>query len=293
MTSVVEAFEICRKRLEITATEQNDAARRQKEVRGHINTVFDIDRDFLTGSYARHTKTKPLKDVDIFFVLGEDEQSRRSEPPRKVLVAFRDCLREHYDPAQVGLGRRSVSVSFAKPGGSLAEGEVLSVDAVPAVPCNDHYEIPDDLTGEWIETNPEIHKLKATAKNVGLDQKWIPLVKMLKGWNAVAGRVIKPSFLVEVMALDLVEAPFHSYPDAIRRFLASAADRIHEAWPDPAGLGPAVSDQMTHPLRDAASLALLDAERRATRAFRSDSQGRTGEAIALWRELLGPYFPTR
>ena len=34
-------------------------------------TKFAIDRSFLTGSYARYTKTKPLKDIDIFFVLKD------------------------------------------------------------------------------------------------------------------------------------------------------------------------------------------------------------------------------
>jgi hypothetical protein len=294
MTSVPEAFEICRQRLEITATEQNEAARRQKEVREHIREAFEVDRDFLTGSYARHTKTKPLKDVDIFFVLGKAEARRRADQPRKILDAFQKCLEKHYDAEQLVRGRRSIEICFAKPGSAPSNGEnVLSVDVVPAFALGDHYEIPDDVTGKWIETNPETHKAKATAKNKLLDQKWIPLVKMLKGWNVTAGKPIKPSFLVEVMALDLVEGPVHSYPDAIRRFLASAADRIHEQWPDPAGLGPPVSDQMTKALCDAAEIACREAEKRATRAFRAEAQGRTGEAIALWHELLGPYFPTR
>ena len=90
MTTVLEAFETCRKRLELTKTEQDDAARRQKEVRRHIQGAFAVDRDFLTGSYARYTKTKPLKDVDIFFVLGEEERKRRGEPPHKVLDAFQE-----------------------------------------------------------------------------------------------------------------------------------------------------------------------------------------------------------
>ena len=30
-----------------------------------MDECFHIDRDFLTGSYKRWTKTKPLKDVDI------------------------------------------------------------------------------------------------------------------------------------------------------------------------------------------------------------------------------------
>ena len=48
-----------------------NATARHTEVREYLDTKFEIDRSFLTGSYARHTKSKPLKDIDIFFVLKE------------------------------------------------------------------------------------------------------------------------------------------------------------------------------------------------------------------------------
>ena len=294
MTTVAEAFEICRKRLEITQTEQDDASRRQQEVRGHVQAAFDVDRDFLTGSYARHTKTKPLKDVDIFFVFGPGDQGRCSESPAKTLDAVQECLRARYDNDQVERGRRSIGVTFEKSSPTQADdGKVFGVDVVPASPCGDHYEIPDEVLDDWIETNPEIHKTKATAKNAELSKSWVPLVKMMKGWNAVAGKPIKPSFLIEVMALELVEPPFNSYPDELRRLFAAMADRIDDVWQDPAGLGPAVSDQMTPAMCDAARAALVDAERAAARAFRAEAHGKNGEAIAIWRRLLGPYFPTR
>ena len=294
MASVSDAFEVFRKRLEITNSEQQDASRRQQEVRGHMQASFDIERDFLTGSYARHTKTKPLKDVDIFLVFGFGDQGRRSCPPQKVLDAAEACLREHYDADQVEPGRRSSGVTFERSSPTQSEdGKVFSVDVVPAVPCGDHYEIPDAVVGEWIETNPEAHKAKATAKNAEMTKHWVPLVKMAKAWNRVMGNPIKPSFLIEVMALELVEPPFQSYPDELRRLFAAMADRIDDVWPDPAGLGPAVSDQMTPGLCAAARSALVDAEKTAARAFRAEAQGRTGEAIAIWRGLLGPYFPAR
>ena len=259
-----------------------------------MQAAFDIDRDFLTGSYARHTKIKPLKDVDIFFVFGAGDKGRRSEPSSKTIDAVEACLREQYDDDQVERGRRSIGVTFEKSSPTQAEGgKVFGVDVVPAFQFGDHYEIPDDIIGSWIKTNPEIHKAKATAKNAELEKNWVPLVKMIKGWNSVAGKPIEPSFLIEVMALELVEPPFNSYPDELRRLFAALADRIEEVWTDPAGLGPPVSDQMTHDKCEAAKTALLNAERATTRAFRSEAQGKNGEAIAIWRELLGPYFPTR
>ena len=49
--------------------EQKNASARHQEVRDYLATKFEIERSFLTGSYERQTKTKPLKDIDIFFVL--------------------------------------------------------------------------------------------------------------------------------------------------------------------------------------------------------------------------------
>ena len=68
MLGTAEAFAKFRSRLELNDREQEDASRRQNEIRLKMDEQFDVEHDFLTGSYARHTKTKPLKDVDIFCV---------------------------------------------------------------------------------------------------------------------------------------------------------------------------------------------------------------------------------
>ena len=293
MITVDEAFEIYRQRLELSETEASDAIRRQKDVRECIRGSFDIERDFLTGSYARHTKTKPLKDVDIFFCLGEQDRHWRSKPPQEVLNAFEKCLAKKYGADSVEPGRRCVTVEFDKRNPTAdEEGKVLSNDAVPAYELEDCYEIPDRDLGKWIKTDPDTHKEQSTAKNKELGGKWVPLVKMLKRWNRSAGKPISPSFLIEVMALGLVDPPFRGYPSEVRRFCAAALDGIMSDWHDPAGLGPPVSDQMTPVKRQEAVAALRSAEVKASHAVRLEQQGKTGEALVLWREIMGKYFPT-
>ena len=232
--------------------------------------------------------------MDIFFVLGEGEKQRRQQSPSATLDAFERCLRKEYGADQVERNRRSVTVSFEKRSQTQEseEGKVLSVDVVPAFDCGRYYEIPDDDLGQWIKSDPEAHKEQATKKNDSLNGNWVPLVKMIKRWNREAGKPIKPSFLIEVMALKLVDPPFNSYPDEIRRFFAAAADRINENWPDPAGFGPAVSDQMDQACCKKAREAFRAAEVKAARASRAEQQGRQGEALSLWGEILGSYFPS-
>jgi hypothetical protein len=294
MLTTNQAFEKFRQRLEISDTEQKDASHRQNEVRDCIRNGFDLKSDFLSGSYRRHTKTKPLKDVDVMFVLGEKEKWRRNKPPIEMLQAFETCLKKTYTGTdQVCIGRRCVTVEFEKvyyP--ENHDGKVLSIDAVPAFECgNGDYEIPDKVTATWIKTNPDKHKQQATAKNKDLDGKWVPLVKMAKGWNRFNSRAIKPSFLIEVMAEDLVESPFSNYPDEIRNFFAAMEANLERTWPDPAGLGPPVSDQMTSDRIAEARITLQEAQRKATLARRAEETGRQGDALRLWREVLGDYFP--
>lgn len=291
MLTTTEAFEKFRTKLGLGEMEKRDAARRQADVRECIRSGFDIETDFLSGSYKRHTKTKPLKDVDVIFVLGAKEKWRRDKPPIETLQAFERCLKKQY--SDVEMCRRGVTVEFEKiyyP--EHHEGKVLSIDAVPAFECaGGNYEIPDKITGTWIKTNPEKHKEQATAKNKELDERWVPLVKMAKGWNRANGKPIKPSFLIEVMAEELIEAPFSTYPDEIRNFFAAMEANVGRKWPDPAGLGPPVSDQMTPDLVTKARKALQEAQRKATLARRAEETGRQGEALGTWREVLGDYFP--
>jgi len=291
MLTTTEAFEKFRQRLELSDTESKDAARRHTDVRECIRGGFEIANDFLSGSYRRHTKTKPLKDVDIFFLLGEKERWRRNQAPIETLQAFEKCLKGEFDETE--LCRRAVTVTFEKsyyPDGH--DGKVMSIDAVPAFLADTEvYEIPDKVLGKWIKTNPKKHAEQATAKNAELGGKWIPLVKMVKGWNRANGKPIKPSFLVEVMAEGLAEAPFSNYANEVRNLFAAMEANVGQVWPDPAGLGPPVSDQMTTDLVASAKKALQEAQRKAALAMRAEQTGRQGEALQIWREILGDYFP--
>jgi len=287
--TVGEAFEKDGKNLEITKTEEAQASRRHRGIRTVISDNFDIDDTFLTGSYARHTKTKPLKDVDIFCVLSPSRQQLnlyRKTSPSIVLGAFCEKLRAGYKDYDITIGRRAVTIDFGK-------GEdVMSFDVVPAFPrSGGGYEIPDRELDCWISTDPKIHAEEATAKNQAFNNRWKPLVKMIKGWNRHAGNPIRPSFLIEVVGLEIVRGNFVGYPTEIRGFLGTAAKRIVEDWPDPAGLGPDVNDAVSFSERSAAARALEDACRAAGYAQRLEHEDRSAGAIAAWRDLLGPLFP--
>jgi predicted nucleotidyltransferase len=297
MLTVDEAFRKFKSRLELNDREQANAAARHNEVRDFLRTKFAVDNDFLTGSYRRWTKTKPLKDIDIFFVLGSSERKYRERAPSVVVDDFHARLLEKYPAKALRKQSRSVNIDF----GVVADADdntdyrVVSVDAVPAFTAGEDYEIPDAETGRWIKTNPKVHADKATVAHQAYDGEWKGLVRMMKYWNNNARhgeKPIKPSFLIEVMALECLHGGWCGQFDReIQALFATLSDRIFDIWLDPAGLGPPVSDSMDAAGKQRARSLLLAANREASLAIHLARQNRNGDALRAWRTLFGPKFP--
>lgn len=297
MLSVEDAFRKFKSRLELNAKEQKNASERHTEVREYIRTKFSIDRDFLTGSYARYTKTKPLKDIDIFFVMTDKEKQYHGKAAGVVLDDYEKALVDKYGSKAVRRQSRSINVDFGVVVGEddKTDYKVMSVDVVPAFDCGKEYEIPDADTGKWIKTDPEIHAEKATAAHQAYGNEWKGLVRMVKYWNnnpAHGEKPIKPSFLIEVMALECLYGGWGGKFDReIQSLFATLADRVGEVWKDPAGLGPPISDAMDAKRVERARALLQAAERKAALAIHQVRQGQNGAALKTWRELFGPMFP--
>ncbi|MEJ1097683.1 MULTISPECIES: CBASS oligonucleotide cyclase [unclassified Pseudoxanthomonas] len=296
MITVDEAFRKFKSRLELNQKEQDNASARQNEVRDYLAGKFKIDRSFLTGSYARWTKTKPLKDVDIFFVLKTIEDHYLDKSPSVILEDFRKALAEKYED-KVRVQNRSLNVEF----GVKADDEdntdcrLMSVDVVPAFAHGENYKIPDDRLSKWVETNPRIHADKATAAHQAYSNEWKGLVRMIKYWNnnpKHGEKPIKPSFLIEVMALECLHGGWGgNFEREIQSFFATMADRIHDEWKDPAGLGPPVSGDMDATRRKRAEDLLRVAEREVASAIALGRQGKQGDSLRAWRNLFGKMFP--
>lgn len=287
MGYVDDAFAKLKQSLEITTTEQKLASRRRQAVYDHLAASWDIVRVFLTGSYDRHTKTKKLKDVDIFVVIdpGGAQGYLRRLGPAAVLEELRKILDQKY-PGQVSVDGAACVISFG------SQDEIMSFEVVPAFErSGGGFEIPDASTGLWIATDPEKHALATTKKNHDCDGKWVPFVKMVKGINREAGEPIRPSFLIEVMALDVVREPFGRYQDEIVAFLASAADQIINDWPDPAAVGPAINGGVASWEREQAAKQCREWQAVAEQAIDLEDAGSDRAAVDKWRELFGDRMP--
>lgn len=294
MISVAEAFEKFKSRLEPGEREESDAVRRRERVKEVLEQNFHLDRIFITGSYKRWTKIKPLRDVDLFCVLNKKEEGHYLDKPSATLLAeFAKPLSKEYGDSNVKASDKCVTVNFGDPS-DADDGGLFSVDVVPAYDDGNAYKIPDAYHhSNWMKTDPEVHAELATKANKTLDGKWVTLVKMLKKCNQKHGKPLDPSFLVEVMALQLIVPPFSGgYKYELKSFVASAHQQIDGTWPDPAGLGPAVSDNMDFSKRTNAKATLKKIGEAIDRAILHERQGRVGDALATWRnDVFGDMFP--
>ena len=77
----------------------------------------------------------------------------------------------------------------------------------------------------------------------------------------------------------------------IQAFFATLRDRIHEDWPDPAGLGSPVSERMNGAALTRAQSHLDAANRDIASAINLARSGRNVDALKAWRAFFGPKFP--
>lgn len=294
MISIPEAFEKFKKRLEPGDKEESAAISRRERVKEILDQSFKLDRVFITGSYRRWTKIRPLKDVDLFCVLNSDEEGDYLKKSSKVLLdAFAKELKKEYGESMVDTWDKCVTVRFGEPIDDEEE-DVFSIDVVPAFDEAEVYKIPDAYhpTG-WMKSDPEVHAELATAANKAMDRKWVTLVKMAKKCNANHGKPVDPSFLLEVMALKLIVPPFSGgYKYEMKSFFHSVLQQIGDKWPDPAGFGPDVSGQMTPTKLAVARTTLTKICFSIDKAVRLEREGKVGDALATWRnEVFGSMFP--
>ncbi len=278
-----DAFDNLKSNLEITKTESELAQTRHKLVREHIESSWQLTDHFLTGSYDRQTKTKKLKDVDIFVVIDPvgPQGTLAKGSGTAAIASLRNVLATRW--SDLDIDDNVVTIKYG-------DEDVASYEVAPVFLREGHgYRMPNGAG--WMDTDPQEHAALVTAKNKECNGRFVPFVKMVKGINREAGEPIDPSFLLEVMALELVLQPFGRYRDEIRFFLASVADRITDDWPDPVGLGPDVNGGVSRNRR----IQLADIVRKwlavAEEALLLENDRKERAAVEKWRELFGWRMP--
>jgi hypothetical protein len=169
-------FDAAQSAVEPQQVDKDAASRAHLEVRevlaqDPLLSEWSID-SVLIGSYKRQVSIRRIKDVDVFCRL---ESIPADVTGTKALDEFFRVLTNEYGEASVTRQARSLSVE-------IANWDGLHVDAVPARPAGDYWEIPDreDPDSGWQETNPDELTQLSSQMNARMSELYVPAVKLIR-----------------------------------------------------------------------------------------------------------------
>lgn len=281
--TIHEAFRVLRSNLEITDLQEKTVSTRQNAIRNVLEKDFVVLDSFLTGSYRRSTMISPLKeaDVDIFLVL--DPQYFAKNGQEQLLKKVRNSLLKTYTKTpKIRPDGHAVTITFTD----------FKVDVVPAFyRKGGGFLIPETTGPRWIPTDPKRHvEIWATA-NKAHNGDLVPLLKMLKGWNA--SRSLLKSFHLETLALTVLDhVTVSDFPSGIRYFFDRARLKIRTKLVDPAGYSDDVAQHINTTEQMDAIVSRMDwAFVRAQEAEQLAAEGKIAESMAKWSKLMPNHFP--
>ncbi len=288
-TTIAEAFSRLKANLEISGLQESGVSARQQHVRQVVSSGLTIHDSFLTGSYSRSTMIAPLSeaDLDVFFVLGASyfhDYEKQNGGPAGLLELMKRTLRKTYTQTpDISRNGQAVTIRFAD----------YAVDVVPGFNRQGGgYLIPNSISQSWISTNPKAHVEISARANDAHNGDFVPLVKMIKGWNRIIGRAFG-SFHLEVMAFMIMNGvTISDFPSGMRYFFDKARDLVRQQNPDPAGYGGDVGSYIN--TQDKIQQAVSKFQVAFDYAVRAEDFGRRGhvrDSIETWRKVFGDYFP--
>lgn len=292
-TTIQQSFLKLKQNLEITDLQESTVSTRQRNVREVMEVGLDLidPYSFLTGSYSRQTLVAPLKeaDIDIFFVLDpkyfHNYTDGQNGGQAGLLDLVKRTLRKTYTlTPDISRNGQAVTIRFAD----------FSVDVVPGFNRKGGgFLIPNSVNKSWISTDPKKHVEIMTEANKAHNGDLVPLIKMIKAWN-LNNKKFFGSFHLEVLALSILQGvTISDFPSGVRFYFDKGRSLISQKNPDPAGYGSDVGHYLnTHDKIQEGVAKFELAYNRSIKAEDFASRGNLKEAVNMWIQIFGDYFPT-
>jgi len=287
--TILEAFKELKSNLEITDLQISTVSTRQLNIRNALKNDLDISDSFLSGSYSRNTLIAPLynADIDIFLVLNSKyfhHYNGLNGGQAGLLDYLKINLRKTYTKTpDISRNGQAVTIQFTD----------FNVDVIPAFyRQGGGFLIPNSISQTWLSTDPKKHvEIFSTANKVH-NGDLIPLIKMIKGWNRNINHHFR-SFHLEVLVLQILNGvKISDFPSGVRFFFDKGRKYIKTKNPDPAGYNEDVGNYInTNEKIDEAVSRFESAYNRALKAENNGAKGYIQEAITIWKQIFGDYFP--
>lgn len=291
-TTVKESFRQYAQNLNITDKQETKVSNCKNNVTEAIRKQLSLHDDGgrVIGSWDRDTMIRYLSegDVDLMVVLhyGENKEWKNSGGTDKALDKFKSILESKYPDTTIRKDRNCVCMQLAD----------FTLDVVPAFKYDSgNYYIPDTYRGVWVDTNPIEYAKKITAVNKKMDAHFVPLIKMVKGWNRERGWPIR-SFHLETMLYEHYKTydQAYSYSSTLKVFFNALPGYLGSPCYDPI-----TSDRLdgyldngTNPTKRQEAIEKANrAAKKSQEAMEYEEAGKEQKAIEIWESLLGEFFP--
>lgn len=277
-------------------------------------TIYN-DKCLRFGSFERHTKLRPLDDIDLMICISADgrEYSSESNGTFNIIPNNWDEKNDLLDIYGNTLNSTKVINRYIAKLKSLndyrkaefhknkevARLQLKSYDwNFDIVPCfytvDDFYLIPDGY-GKWKKTDPRVDNLRATQINQKHNGNLLALIRLIKYWNKRRITYTISSYLLECMILNLYENKTASdnwwidleFRDTLQYLVSAICNAVN----DPKGIQ---GDLNTFSVseRKKISESLNDIYQKSLIAISYEiNDHNQKKAINKWREIFGFEFP--
>lgn len=290
--NITQAFQEYKSNLEITDRQETLVGTRRRNVVNALAAKLELhssQSSLLTGSWDRRTLTRYLSegDVDVMVVLhyGENKGWDTAVGTTQALDRFKSILLNAYPDTTLRRDRNCITMQFSE----------FRLDVVPAFRYDGgDYKIPDSVRQKWVWTNPITFAEKITEVNATMDGKFVPLIKMVKGWNRHQGWPIR-SFHLECMMYHRYKTytEGYTYSSMLTIFFEHLPGYLANTCYDPV-LGDRVDTYLDNVATKTKRQIAIDKAQAAAAAAKEayEDQGKyESVAIGEWRALLGNFFP--
>lgn len=290
-TTILSAFREFASNLNISDRQTTKVANCKNNVVAKIREKLRLHPESarVIGSWDRDTLTRYLReaDVDVMIVLhhGENRQWDSGAGTGAALQQFKTILDAAYPNTPCRVDQHCVTMRLTD----------FRLDVVPAFRRDDGlYQIPDTHARRWMLTSPVAFAGLITGVNKQMNGTFVPLIKMVKGWNRHEGWPIK-SFHLECLMHLHYRSYFqdYTYNSTLSVFLSALPEYLAQACHDPV-TGERVDEYLdaggAFPLRHRATFIAQRAAQAAADANALEGS-QVRNAIVAWKSLLGDFFP--
>jgi hypothetical protein len=216
---------------------------------------------------------------------GNNKDWDNKEGVTKALNRFKSILQDAYPRTECSIDRNCVTMKLAE----------FRLDVVPAFRFREgHYKIPDTYREQWLATDPVKFSEEVTRINKNMNNDFIPLIKMMKGWNRNFTKRLR-GFHIECIMINHYKNYSESYTfeSMVKVFFSSLPDYLNVASHDPI-TGDRVdlyldNKSLDNKREDFVTRAKKAAEL-AEEAY-NDREKYPTVSIGEWKDLFGEFFP--